>query len=300
MVEARLLAMGVAAIALVACGTAENGPTDTSAPAPRPDASASTSEHGPTETSALDSMAALGHSGLTGTMSDPRAPWRDAHENSWATGDNPAVRSIYQRLLTDHPAMEGHNYNYAVNGATIDDLDDQYEALMRDAEVAPDLMVLQFVDNDIRCDGTDAANAEQLGRTLDASLTRIAADLPDTQIYLTGPWASVRLWTAWASHHPEHVSSSSGHGPCDVFDVAGRPRESGIRSLQRIVDSYLAQIERACDRHPGCYTDERAMETFDPTDRDLAADLNHLSIAGHRKYAEIAWSALSEEVTSRP
>ena len=51
---------------------------------------------------------------------------------------------------------------------------------------------------------------------------------------------------------------------------------------------------------PGCYTDERAMETFDPTDRDLAAALNHVSIAGHRRYAEIAWSALPEEVTSRP
>jgi hypothetical protein len=96
------------------------------------------------------------------------------------------------------------------------------------------------------------------------------------------------------------VSSSSGQGPCDVFDVAGRLRESGIRSLQRMSTSYLAQMERACDRHPGCYTDERAMETFDPTDRDLAAALNHVSIAGHRRYAEIAWSALPEEITSRP
>lgn len=58
-------------------------------------------------------------------------------------------------------------------------------------------------------------------------------------------------------------------------------------------------MEIACARHPGCYTDERAMETFDPTDRDLSTDLHHLSIAGHRKFAELAWSVLPEEIVTR-
>lgn len=297
-VKAVLIA-GMAGFALVACGGAADGPAGT-APESRSAEGASTdSAPAPEDTPAFDSMAALGHSGLTGTMSDPQEPWRDAHENSWATGDNPAVRSLYQRLLADHPALEGHGYNYAVNGATIDDLEDQYEALMSEAEVAPDLIVLQFVDNDTRCDGTDAANAVRFGRTLDAGLTRIAADLPDAQFYLTGPWASVELWTAWAAHHPEQVRANSGEGPCDVFDSLGRPRAAGLRSMQRIVDSYRAQLELVCLRHPGCYTDGAALETFDPTDRDVAPDLNHLSVAGHRTYAEIAWSAMPDEIKER-
>ena len=295
----RLLAGAAVLMTLAACATAGGDPSGTGSSTSPSAAPATSSDQLPEDTTALDSMAALGHSNVTGTMSDPRAPWRDAHENSWATGDNPAVRSIYQRLLTDHAALEGHNHNYAVNGATIDDLDDQYDALMSDAEVAPDLLVMQFVDNDIRCDGTDAANAELFGRTLDAGLDRITADLPDAQIYLTGPWASVRRWTAWAAHHPEHVRNNSGNGPCAVFDAAGRPRPAGMRSMQGIIDSYLEQVEAACARHPGCYTDERAMESFEPTDEDLSADLNHLSIAGHRKYAEIAWSALPEEIRTR-
>jgi hypothetical protein len=93
-------------------------------------------------------------------MSDPDAPYRDAHENSWATGDNPQVRSIYDRLLADHPALEGHSYNQAVNGATIDSLESQFEALMSEVEVAPDVILMHWIDNDIRCDGTDAENAK--------------------------------------------------------------------------------------------------------------------------------------------
>lgn len=295
----RVLSSVVLTFSVAACGVAGNGSAE-KGPSALPTNSASTDTGPPLkDTPEFDSIAALGHSGLTGTMSDPQEPWRDARENSWATGDNPAVRSIYERLLADHPALEGHNYNVAVNGATIDDLEQQYEALMTEAQVAPDLLVLQFVDNDTKCDGTDAANAELFGQTLDAGLTRIGADLPDAQVFLTGPWASVQLWTAWAVHHPEHVNSSSGDGPCDVFDDRGRPRAAGVRSMQRIVDSYRRQMEVVCARHPGCYTDEAALETFAPTDHDLSADLNHLSTAGHRKYAEIAWSALPDAITHR-
>ena len=159
---------------------------------------------------------------------------------------------------------------------------------------------MQFIDNDIRCDGTDTANAKAFGRTLDTALGRIAADLPNTQFYLTSSWASVELWTAWAAHHQTHVSSSSGDGPCDVFDNKGRPRPAGMRSMQQIIDTYREQMQSTCSQHAGCYTDNAALETFNPEDSDLSADLNHLSIAGHRKYAEIAWSAMPDEIKERP
>ena len=250
----------------------------------------------PPHTDELDSVAALGHSNLTGTMSDPDEPFRDARENSWATGSNPRVASIYRRLLEDHPALAGHNYNGAVNGATIDSMVAQYESLLYEAEVAPDLFLIQFIDNDIQCDGEDAQHAKEFGRELNAGLTRIAADLPDAQFYLTGPWASVELWSTWAARHDEHVEASSGTGPCDVFDARGRPRPDGVRSMQGIVDAYVSETEEVCAQHPGCFTDERAMERFVPVDRDVAEDLNHLSVAGHAKYVRIAWSALPDEI----
>jgi hypothetical protein len=290
----------IATSALAACSGDDAAPA-TRAPdaSPLVDETTPTADPRPRDTVQLDSIAALGHSGLTGTLSDPAATYRDARENSWATGDNPQVQSLYHRLLADHPPLEGHNYNQAVNGATIGSLLSQYDALMSEVDIAPDVIVMQFIDNDIRCDGTDAANAKAFGRTLDAGLALMAGELPNAQFYLTSQWASVEAWTAWAAHHPAHVMNNSGTGPCDVFDSNGRPRPEGIRSMQGIVDTFHEQMQLACAKHPACYTDNGALQTLIPEDDDVTEDLNHLSIAGHRKYAEIAWSALPDEIKQR-
>ena len=60
---------------------------------------------------------AIGHSGLTGENSDPDRPGQPALENSWATGTNPEVNSIYLRLVEVQPETEGHVANTAVGGA---------------------------------------------------------------------------------------------------------------------------------------------------------------------------------------
>ena len=88
----------------------------------------------PVATPELDSIAVIGHSGATGTMSDPSDPIHNAYENSWATGENPEVRSIYHRLLQTHPALEGHHYNEAVNGSRVTDLADQVDELAATAD----------------------------------------------------------------------------------------------------------------------------------------------------------------------
>jgi hypothetical protein len=249
----------------------------------------------------LDAIAVLGHSGATGTMSDPTNPARDAVENSWATGQNPAVQSIYLRLLETHPALEGHNYNGAVNGSTVDTLAEQFEAVLETAEVVPDVVLIQTIDNDMRCDGTDAAGYRPFARALDEQLTEISSLAPDAQLFLTSQWATVEAWTRWASHHEGKVLDNSGSGPCDVFDAEGRPRPAGMRSLQRIVDAYWDRLERVCAAHRGCFTDGYAQQRdFVPADRYLSVDLDHLSVAGHRRFAAIAWRALPAEIKDRP
>jgi hypothetical protein len=65
-----------------------------------------------------DSMAILGHSGATGEDSDPAKPHVEVRANSWATGTNPAVNSVYQRILAHNPKIAGHNANLARAGAT--------------------------------------------------------------------------------------------------------------------------------------------------------------------------------------
>jgi len=302
-------AIGVAAAVLMTgCSSSNSARTADSTPGSQAatstrsgeGAQSASTESTPEMTRRLDSIAVLGHSGATGTLSDRQNITRDAHENSWATGENPRVRSIYWRLLENHPAMEGHNFNAAVNGSTVNDLESQFNALLLEADPQPDVVLIQTIDNDMRCDGTDPDNYTPFAQTLDDVLTAIAEEIPNVQFYLTGPWATVENWTAWAATDVEKVQQNSGNGPCDVFKENGQPSARGIRSTQAIVDSYWARVESVCARHHGCSTDHGAQERFMPTDRDVAWDRNHLSIAGHRKYAKIAWSEFPEQIKNRP
>ena len=46
----------------------------------------------------------------------------DCPSNSWSTGTNPAVNSVYQRILANDPAILGHAANYAVTAVSTSDL----------------------------------------------------------------------------------------------------------------------------------------------------------------------------------
>ena len=103
---------------------------------------------GDSRTADPNGIVVMGHSGATGYDSNPLNPEADAPENSWATGDNPAVNSVYRRILARNPGIEGHAFNVARSGSDVNDL-------MRQARIAvttrpvPDLFVIQSVDNDL-------------------------------------------------------------------------------------------------------------------------------------------------------
>ena len=171
-----------ALLLLTACGadgSADTGSTLSSASAGR-------------ITPELDSIAVLGHSIATGTMSDPGGSTRDAHENSWATGENPKVQSIYTRLLKNHPALEGHNYNAAINGANVENLEHEFQTLLEKADPLPDLIIIADFGNDMRCDGTDDANYGLYGQRLDHALTQIEHGHSRCALLSGAPWRTGR------------------------------------------------------------------------------------------------------------
>jgi lysophospholipase L1-like esterase len=253
----------------------------------------------PRATAALDSIAVMGHSGATGTLTDPDDVTRDATENSWATGENPQVRSIYLRLAATHPAMRGHNYNVAVNGSTVDNLEAQLQHLLEVADPLPDVVIVQTIDNDIRCDGTDAENVKTFGRVLGRMLELVREKVPDVSFFLVSQWATVRTYATWAQSQPAVVAENSGTGPCAFFTPDGELRPAGIRSLQGIVDGYWGAVEKVCAVVPDCWTDRGLLQTMSVTTRDLARDFNHPSIEGHAKIARLAWQAFPAEIKQR-
>ncbi|HEX7187704.1 MAG TPA: SGNH/GDSL hydrolase family protein [Actinomycetes bacterium] len=292
----RLTVAAVMLGTVVACG---GDGSDTSRRPGSPPASADSTRATPSTTVQLDAIAVLGHSGATGTMSDPRDPSRDATENSWATGENPQVRSVYQRLAERYPAMRNHNFNLAVNGSTVDNIEYQLQRLLMEAAPLPDVVIVQTIDNDMRCDGTDPENYARFGSILERMLNLVRRDIPGVSLFLVSQWASVETWATWASGHPDTLDENAGTGPCDVFTADAEVREAGVRSMQGIVDGYWAQVENVCAELPDCYTDGGAMQRMTITDRDVAPDLNHLSVEGHAKMAAIAWKALPTEIKRR-
>lgn len=277
-------------------GDTSREPSDDAAPAPP---SPSRSTEPPAPTPELDSIAVIGHSGATGFGTNPNDASLNVPANSWATGDNPAVNSIYQRLLVTHPALQGHNVNKAANGSQVYEHLDQAAAAMQENPV-PDVVLLQTIDNDLRCDGTDRQNQRPFARDLTDVIRTVMEGSETVQLLIVSQWATVDEYTAAIDEFPNAVTLNAGTGPCATFDQQGRPDPAGRRSLQAIVDMYWRTVEHTCARFGRCFTDHGAMQEMRVATEDLTADYSHLSVAGHRKFAELAWLALPDAIRDRP
>ena len=238
------------------------------------------------------SIVALGHSGSTGYNSDPRRPRTDANENSWSTGSNPAVNSLYRRILARNPAIKGHNLNLAVDGSKVDDLVLQAQEAVQ-LKPRPGLVTIMTVDNDIRCDGTDPSNYKPFGATLTRALKIISAGAPKARILIvSSPWSTPDQYAAAIASDPGAVQENSGSGKCDLFDTKGKPSAAHRRYLQQVTNGYYAVLQRTCARTANCVYDRGALGRLAIKLGEMTSDHNHLSIAGHRKVAALEWPVL--------
>jgi len=233
------------------------------------------------------SIVAIGHSGLTGYASDDS--YTDVGENSWATGTNPEVDSIYSRMLESTPGLTA--YNFAIDGSDVDSLLDTQidEALAVDEP--PALIIVQSIDNDIRCDGSDEENLGPYGEKFTEVLSRLTAGAPDAHILVVSQWADVATYAdVMAAIAP---SAIAGYGPCDLVDpTTSQVLPDRVASLQALVDDYQAVVADACATFDACVWDDGAAQRLQLEATDLGPDYNHLSVAGHRKLAELEWAVI--------
>jgi hypothetical protein len=240
-------------------------------------------------------MVALGDSGATGYDSDPASPGADASQNSWAAGTNPAVRSIYSRLLAVDPAIRGHASNVAVDGSDVTALAAQVDTALK-SRPTPELFLIQSVDNDLRCDGTDAKNSGPFGQHLTAVLQHIARSAPHADILIvSSPWATAANYTAVAATSADGRSANSGSGPCNAFSPDGKPQPAHVAYAESVTRHYLAELEQRCKTVPQCRYDGGALHAMRITAADLSPDFRHLSIAGPAKQAAVEWTVLSSK-----
>jgi hypothetical protein len=240
-----------------------------------------------------NSIIVIGHSGATGRNSDPARPDADATENSWATGTNPAVNSVYLRILAVNPAIRGHNVNIARDGATMRGIYGQ-AAEAATLKRKPELVLIQTIDNDISCraDQDQTARLAEFRNYLTKALRILSRGLPNARIFIPSQFASVQNYAETIQPIPEAREQATLNEPCDLFDASGNLRPAGIALLQTIVNSYHATEEAVCAQFIHCRYDGGAFARAKIVLADLSSDYGHLSIAGHAKLAAVAWSAM--------
>jgi hypothetical protein len=271
------------AVTVTGCGSGSG--TDTAASS---GASGSDAVSGK-RTAEFDAIGVIGHSGATGANAE--GDGSDVRENSWATGDNPDVKSIYLRLLADHPALKGHNFNTAKDGSDASALMDQAELLLA-MDPVPDLVLINSIDNDIQCDGSDESNYDTFEGRIDDVLTFLQKRAAGIRVFFVDQWTSVVKYDDVVSPLPGGIAHNMDSGPCGVFTTDGTRNPEAEIYLQQQVDTYMDRIIAACGRHDDCATDNKAMQGMPLEAADLATDFDHLSAIGLAKEAAIAWDAL--------
>lgn len=233
--------------------------------------------------------------GLTGENSDPERPFQVALENSWATGTNPDVNSVYLRLVELRPETEGHFANTAVGGAPASALVDQARSALN-VVPAPELVIIQTIDSDIRCDGTDADHVSEFGESVADVLDVIVTASPDSRILVVGqlgrpdPAFIEQLVAADPSVKP----GLTGPAPCGFFDPAGELIEQNFQNLTSIIEDYEAEQQRRCDAVPQCRTDGGVRAAYVDVLENFSSDWNHLNVRGQAQAAEIVWPVVSD------
>ncbi len=229
------------------------------------------------------SMVVLGHSGVNGegTPGNPA-------DNSWAGGSSPEVDSVYLRILKHEPAIQDQVTNLAQSGATVADVGGQADTALA-LDPAPDLVVVQVVDNDMACPATEA-DVDLFRDDLTALLARLSDGMPDARIFIPTFYAEPASYIQ--SLNPEQRVTVGGEGPCAIVTTDGTPNRTELRRLEAIVEEYDAAIMAACEATDRCWHDGGAFERTRLRRGEIGDDLSHLSIAGNAHAAAVAWRAM--------
>jgi len=253
-----------------------------------PSAAPSVSDSSPTEADPLVGVIAIGHSGLTGEGTAGRL--EAALDNSWATGTNPEVNSVYLRLSDRRPENSGHVANTAQGGAVSDSLVVQAESALQKVP-HPLLVIISTIDNDIRCDGSDAEHLPEFGDNVANALTVISTASPDSTILVVGQPGrpSVDFVRTLVAHDPAVKRAMSGSGPCDFFNRDGNLVADNFQTLTGIIDDYETEQAERCAIVPRCHTDGGARAAYVDTLENFSSDWAHLNIRGQAAEAELIW-----------
>ena len=124
---------------------------------------------------------------------------------------------MYLRILEHNPAIEGRDASYSEGGAGINQVALQADRLL-ESEPKPDLIVIQVMDNDLRCP-VDSAALSDFRKRLTSMLKKLAEGAPNSSQFVVSQFGSVASYAKTLTRAER--TSQSGTGPCDFMTPTG-------------------------------------------------------------------------------
>ena len=132
----------------------------------------------------------------------------------------PAVQSLYSRILARNPAIRGNKFNLAIGGADVASMLLQAKKAVG-LKPAPELVVVQGIDADIRCD-TDSHKPFQVefARVWDV----LATGLPDARVFVVSQFGSTPTLHQRADAQATRQPAAQDLPPSGPCALPRRPR----------------------------------------------------------------------------
>ena len=231
------------------------------------------------------SIAALGNSltrafGATGSA-------EDAPLESWSTGSDTAVNSVYQRLLALNAAIGGNAFNDAVSGSTMADIGGEASTAVSQGAA---YVTIWAGTNDV-CTSTTAGmtSVASFSSSLQTTLTDLTQGLPGVRVMVL----SVPDWYGfWQAYQANAAATWTANGRCpDLFGLGATSADR--TAVQERISDLNAAIVTVCGQFSACSTDGGAVFQLWPTlpPSSLAFDFFHLSPSGEAVVAAAVWAA---------
>jgi hypothetical protein len=249
-----------------------------------------------------NAIVVLGDGGASGRGSDPAHPFRDAPENSWATGTNPAVDSVYSRILAVNPAVRGHAVNLARDDISPSSFNTQVQRATA-LNPKPELVIIELGDRSIAsCDGSDSAHYADSRAQWTTLLDTLTKRLPNARIFLVSPWGG-SYGSSWGSFdsYVKYLDGLStgvrlghaGKGLCQfVESPSGSVVPARVAYMKNTWAGYEAQKAAACAQFPQCHYDRGVAGRIPVTAADIAPGGGYPSVQGNTELAAAEWTAI--------
>lgn len=208
---------------------------------------------------------------------------------SWSTGDNPAVRSLYQRLLAINPDIERRNWNVSQSGTKMAALRGQLQTA---AYLGAEMVTVQMGTNDLCAEThsqmTPTATFQNQYRQ---ALTAFFDARPNSYVYQMSIPNWYRLWAIF--HNDPFVQ-----WVWDNYRICGTMLSSTNSESDRQwalwqEQSYNDALQEVCWGFSRCIWDRNATFNANLTGADFSAiDWFHHNYAGQNRLAQVAWDTL--------